>query len=147
MFTQASDRNVLVVITDGGDNTSHLQKRGLESKLAQSGVRVFTFGILDRRPLTEEERFGASDISELAENRGGIAVTLDWDSLVDRKPAEQDQAYSTIVRVLNDFAANSYEVDVNTSVRTKVEALALKTDTRHIQLAYPRAIMPCSGRE
>ena len=146
MLSPSSAHNVIVVISDGGDNSSHLQKSALTKELAQTGTRVFSL-VLYEPFVTNEERAGAADLVELAEERGGIALTLNAQDLLIKKPLEQDQTLSAVAAVVNDFATNSYEVELNTNAGAKIEELVLKTDPKNLHLAYPRAILSCSGSE
>lgn len=56
-------RKALLVISDGGDNSSHLTERELNQLVRQAGVRIYTFGVNDPAP--------SRGLGDLANQSGG----------------------------------------------------------------------------
>jgi len=69
------DRKALVVISDGGDNRSRYTFGEIKSDLLESGVQLYTIGILEpeeRQPkLSPEEKKGPAVLAQLSEESGG----------------------------------------------------------------------------
>jgi Ca-activated chloride channel family protein len=64
-------RKALVVVSDGGDNTSRYTLRDLASLAAEADAQIFTI-CLHRDPKTEEEVVGPALLARLARVSGGI---------------------------------------------------------------------------
>ncbi len=72
-------RRVVVMITDGGDNDSHLSLRQVRSMVAEQNADVYGVGIFDDsfsflRPL--EERLGRHTLSRLTDATGGRTISV-----------------------------------------------------------------------
>ena len=67
-------RKALLVISDGGDNSSRYTEREIENLVREADVQIYAIGIFEPlgvRSRTPEELAGPSLLSELAEQTGG----------------------------------------------------------------------------
>jgi len=67
-------RKALLVISDGGDNSSRSTRREIDTLVRESGVRIYPIGIyaaLPFRERTAEELSGPGRLNEIAEQSGG----------------------------------------------------------------------------
>jgi Ca-activated chloride channel family protein len=67
-------RKAIVILSDGGDNSSHYTPRQIRNALLESDLQVYAIGIFDRNPphrQPEEERNGPQLLDDLAEQTGG----------------------------------------------------------------------------
>jgi VWFA-related protein len=69
------ERKAIIVISDGGDNRSHYTFGEIKSDLLESGVQLYTIGILEpeekQQKLSPEERKGPAVLEQLSEESGG----------------------------------------------------------------------------
>ena len=70
-------RKALLVISDGGDNYSRYTAREVKSLVREGDVMIYAVGIFDRSVTTEEELRGPELLSEVAQESGGRAFTID----------------------------------------------------------------------
>jgi len=66
------DKKVLVVVTDGNDNTSEITLERLVQKLQQSEILVYTIGLLNEEERREARRAKRA-LDNIAEATGGLA--------------------------------------------------------------------------
>jgi hypothetical protein len=80
LLDPARDGDVIYVITDGGDNRSHLSDADEKKRLLQSHIRLFAFLFAEEMP-TPEESSGADSVVNLARDTGGYVfrVSSHWD--------------------------------------------------------------------
>jgi len=67
-------RKAIVILSDGGDNSSHYTPRQIRNALLESDLQVYAIGIFDSNPahrLAAEERNGPLLLDDLAEQTGG----------------------------------------------------------------------------
>ena len=67
-------RKAIVILSDGGDNSSHYTPRQIRNALLESDLQVYAIGIFDRNPplgQPAEERNGPQLLDDLAEQTGG----------------------------------------------------------------------------
>jgi Ca-activated chloride channel family protein len=72
-------RRALLIISDGGDNSSHHKMRDVKNLVEESGVEVYALGLFDDGlPLVKslEEKFGEHLLSQIAEAGGGRMITV-----------------------------------------------------------------------
>jgi Ca-activated chloride channel family protein len=69
-------RRCLLVITDGGDNHSRTKESDVKSLLMESDILLYSVGVYDQSPQTEEERLGPALLAELAEATGGRNIVV-----------------------------------------------------------------------
>ena len=64
-------RKVLLIFSDGGDNHSRYTERDIREAVKEADVQIYAVGIHEPRMRTQEEFFGASLLTEIAEITGG----------------------------------------------------------------------------
>lgn len=88
-------RRALLIISDGGDNSSHHKYREIKSLVRDSDVEVYAIGLFDTTFFkTYEEFMGKKWLSEITDATGGRTVTVDNVS----KMGEAAAAISTEMR-------------------------------------------------
>jgi Ca-activated chloride channel homolog len=74
-------RRALLIISDGGDNTSHYTRDEIKKVIEESDVLTYAIGIFDEEPIpllkTIEERMGRNWLSELTDAGGGRTIAAD----------------------------------------------------------------------
>jgi Ca-activated chloride channel homolog len=74
-------RRALLIISDGGDNTSRYTRDEIKSVIEESNVLTYAIGIFDDEPIpllhTLEERMGRDWLSELTDVSGGRTIAAD----------------------------------------------------------------------
>jgi Ca-activated chloride channel homolog len=75
-----NSRKALLVISDGGDNSSRYTETEIKSAVREADVQIFAIGIYESmasRGRTPEEAAGPSLLNELAEQTGGRAYAVE----------------------------------------------------------------------
>ena len=95
------------MVTDGGDNASHVRLEDLTQELSSSGVRLFVSLVVEDpgyRNLTPEELNGRDNMAELAKKTGG-SVNVPFaqgfpskQEQIDRFSREMHQFYLAMVQ-------------------------------------------------
>lgn len=71
-------RRALVIISDGGDNSSRYKLREIKNLVAESDVMVYAIGIFDSGPFKSfEEAMGKRWLSAITDITGGRTITVD----------------------------------------------------------------------
>jgi Ca-activated chloride channel family protein len=74
-------RRALLIISDGGDNTSRYTRDEIKKVIEESDVLTYAIGIFDEEPIpllkTIEERMGRNWLSELTDASGGRTIAAD----------------------------------------------------------------------
>ena len=71
-------RRALVIISDGGDNSSRYRLKEIKSLVAESDVMVYAIGIFDSGPFKSfEESMGKRWLSTMTDVTGGRTTTVD----------------------------------------------------------------------
>jgi Ca-activated chloride channel homolog len=74
-------RRALLIISDGGDNTSRYTKNEIKNVIAEADVLTYAIGIFDEEPIpllkTLEEKMGRDWLSELTDASGGRTIAAD----------------------------------------------------------------------
>jgi Ca-activated chloride channel family protein len=71
-------RRALVIISDGGDNSSRYKLKEIKNLVAESDVMVYALGIFDKTPFkTFEEAMGKRWLSSITDVTGGRTLTVD----------------------------------------------------------------------
>lgn len=73
-------RQVLFLISDGGENASHHSESDIGKALRQNSVRVETIGMFDPRAPTTEDLNGLDNLHQIIGDSGGRLVPLDGPS-------------------------------------------------------------------
>jgi len=81
MRTARYQRRALLIISDGGDNTSRYTRDEIKKVIEESDVLIYAIGIFDEEPIplfkTIEERMGRNWLSELTDASGGRTIAAD----------------------------------------------------------------------
>jgi Ca-activated chloride channel family protein len=72
-----SDRKVLLIVSDGGENRSQISEGKLREEARKADVEICSIGIFDPYSPTPEERSGPQLLDELSEDTGGRLVRVD----------------------------------------------------------------------
>jgi Ca-activated chloride channel homolog len=70
-------RKALLVISDGGDNSSRYNENDVKSLVKESDVLLYSIGVFDREFRTLEERLGPLLLTELSGVTGAGCYTID----------------------------------------------------------------------
>jgi Ca-activated chloride channel homolog len=74
-------RRALLIISDGGDNTSRYTRDEIKKVIEEADVLTYAIGIFDEEPIpllkTIEERMGRNWLSELTDASGGRTIAAD----------------------------------------------------------------------
>jgi Ca-activated chloride channel homolog len=70
-------RRALLIISDGGDNSSHHTYREIKRLVRDSDVEVYAIGLFDTAFRTYEEFMGKKWLSEITDATGGRTITVD----------------------------------------------------------------------
>jgi Ca-activated chloride channel homolog len=73
MRSASNGKRALLIISDGGDNHSRYNERDIRNFLKEADCQLYVMGVFDVNDLqrTDEERYGPTLLSELAEMTGG----------------------------------------------------------------------------
>jgi Ca-activated chloride channel family protein len=71
------ERKALLVVSDGGDNSSRYTEGEVRSQVRESDVQIYSIGIFDPEAPTPEERAGPALLDELCEETGGRLFRVD----------------------------------------------------------------------
>ncbi len=79
--TARYQRRALLIISDGGDNTSRYTRDEIKKVIEESDVLTYAIGIFDEEPIpllkSIEERMGRDWLSELTDASGGRTIAAD----------------------------------------------------------------------
>jgi Ca-activated chloride channel homolog len=70
-------KKALLVISDGGDNRSRYTDSEIRSMVKEADVQIYSIGIFDNSPATQEERYGPYLLNEICEVTGGRLFRID----------------------------------------------------------------------
>lgn len=153
LFKPANPGDSVLLITDGGENSSELRESATEKELRTSGVRVFAVvPLVAPQAITPpEEEFGPQWLTSVAEKTGGrvFAVYHDW-------PYMDKKWLQPVAAMLQNFwlngVAGGYLLNVELpGSLTKTANLKIRIDTsgdKHLKdtsVIYPQKLMPCSS--
>lgn len=73
MRSASNGKRALLVISDGGDNHSRYNERDIRNFMKEADSQLYVMGVFDANDMgrTDEERYGPTLLSELAEMTGG----------------------------------------------------------------------------
>ena len=102
--------DAIYVVSDGGDNHSHVSFSKLKEKLVSHGVRVFVFPLpVEKFRTTSEEHYGEDRMEELAEFSGGYVIRVPWSEITGKEQAWLEKSATQI----RDQAQAMYEVKLD----------------------------------
>jgi Ca-activated chloride channel family protein len=129
-------RRALLIISDGGDNSSHHKYREIKSLVRDSDVEVYAIGLFDTAFFkTYEEYMGKKWLSDITDATGGRTVTVDNVS----KMGEAAAAISTEMR--NQYVLGYRPSNVLTDGKRrqiKVRVINPSTSDAQLQAYYKR---------
>lgn len=76
MKNARTERRVLLIVSDGGDNHSRYTARDLLPALAESNVQIYAMGIFDDAPRTTAERNGPELLASMTNVAGGRMLPI-----------------------------------------------------------------------
>lgn len=95
-----NNRKAIVIVSDGGDNSSHYTAKQIESLVREADVQIYAMGVFEpviTSSLTQEEISGPRLLSEIASQTGGrayaAAVPGDMPSVANRIAIELRNQY------------------------------------------------------
>lgn len=79
LFGRSQEGDVLYVISDGGENASHIPSGRLKQAILDTRIRVFAMLAVDPDPrgTTMEETTGREELEDLVDSTGGFSVGFD----------------------------------------------------------------------
>jgi Ca-activated chloride channel homolog len=70
-------KRALLVISDGGDNRSRYTDSEIRSMVKEADIQIYSIGVFDNTPATQEERYGPYLLGEISEVTGGRLFRID----------------------------------------------------------------------
>jgi len=71
------ERKALLIVSDGGDNSSRFTEGEVRAEVRESDVEIYSIGIFDPYASTPEERGGPTLLNDLCEQTGGRLFRVD----------------------------------------------------------------------
>ena len=99
---EEGSRRVLVVLSDGDDNLSHITRSAAVEKALQAGVAIFSVSTEDEFATFAYEGKGASTLEHFAEETGGEAF-------VHLNPKKIEQSFSAIKEAIDNMYFVTFE--------------------------------------
>ncbi|HEU5350963.1 MAG TPA: vWA domain-containing protein [Terracidiphilus sp.] len=140
MLTPHAPGDTIIVLSDGGENSSKLSKRKVRKELLSSGVEVLAMVIANPIAATPEERGGPIALFDLAKETGGVSRATGYGMagmgavLLPVLPEE-------LVRLLS----HQYEVSVAAPCAEKPESLRMEVGPLgagvRARLFYPQSLV------
>ena len=141
MLTPHRSGDVIVVISDGDNNSGKLSREQVQGELNKAGVPVLAVAIADPYAATPEERVGPTFLAEFAKATGGVVSQIPGQSI---RPAQM---------ILQLAHQSNLELEVTPSRGSMKSAeriqkwqLSLKSPElrKSISLSYPSSLYPCA---
>lgn len=139
--------DAIYVVSDGGDNHSHVSFSKLKEKLVSHRVRVFVFPLpVEKFRTTSEEQYGEDRMEELAEFSGGYVIRVPWTEITGKEQTWLERSATQI----RDQAQVIYEVKLDipgeAGRERKLKVAVKKKDRNNSTLAYPRQLAACPSQ-
>ena len=79
MRSASNGKRALLVISDGGDNHSRYNEKDIRNFVKEADCQLYVMGVFDNNDMqrTDEERYGPTLLSELAEMSGGRVFAVE----------------------------------------------------------------------
>jgi len=153
LFNSVNPGDSVLLITDGGENHSHVRESAITKELRDSGVRAFSIMLLvdNGRDFTAEEEPGPRWLRQTAEETGGGVLTIyhNWPTL-DRKWLLQVAAL--VQNFWVEGVAGGYLLTVELPPNlTKPARWNLRLDPsgdkrlKNATIIYPQKLLPCTA--
>ena len=130
------DRRALLIVSDGGDNSSRISFRNVKRLVRDSDVDVYAIGLFDTALFkTFEELMGKSWLGEITDATGGRTLTIDSSTKIP-------EAAATISRLLRyqyvlGYRPNNAQPDGKRR-RIKVQTINPSSERAQLQAHYKR---------
>ncbi len=165
MLDRPSSSDLLLVISDGGENRSKKSRKDTSTALISSGVRfygIYTFAQTQaNRMRTPEEMEGPDVLQDLAEESGGeVFSTMGSGSgaenyfSISRRSLTRQMSLELALKVFYEGMLDTKVIRLRVPADSKKEeALEIKLTAearkkwKDAVLAYPNRIAPCSPQE
>src|SRR5215813_13328595 len=151
LFQQPTPGDSILLISDGGENHSTVQKKQLEKELHESRIRLFAIVPIHDMHIAIEEELGPRSLLEWTEKTGGSALMITDDDNRWSFKKSREQMISSIRRFWLETVGSGYLLTVQLPSDVKKPARwKLHLDTsgdKHLNglsVAYPEKLMPCS---
>jgi hypothetical protein len=156
MFGVRQLTDVIFLISDGGDNSSHTPASALKKRLLSRGPRLYSLMAVEKFNPREEGDLGVDGLVRLSRDTGGKSMTFEslspdgaWDSSPRALTLDRDMGKYVYL-----LAASGYELEIDMS-RVKGNSVALKLkivandgkDVRNLQTLYPPRLAVCANTE
>ncbi len=136
--------DVIVVISDGADNTSRLREGEIRSELMSAGVPVLAFVLESYKPAPDLLE-GIRALLDLANSTGGLGIVR---GII---PRDVDIGY--FLQILPSQAisqlSHQYGLQLDAPLSRKAEkwhlALGPSFSSRKVRLLFPRYLQPCES--
>lgn len=156
LFGRPQEGDVLYVITDGADNSSHIRWGSL--RLAILGARIRVFTMLAADPMSLAGRNGSAELLDLVDSTGGFSVGFDRNrgkshfpaaELFSEKSGKPTQLALDLTRQFGQMAGYSkLHVELPEPVYTSARWELKLVDSKELKgsvLVYPHTLAPCSA--
>lgn len=132
--------DAIFLVTDGGDNRSGDLQKKAQQELIAHGVRVFVFLVFDRDYKTREEREGPELLTELAHATGGAVFEEPW----SKEWAASNEAKQLMQQIRSmERWPHLLQFKLDQPLQKPAKLKITSPDSRALELAYPRQILPC----
>jgi len=136
MHSAKYNRHALLIVSDGGDNSSRISFRGVKRLVRDSDVDVYAIGLFDTVIFkTFEELMGKTWLSEITDATGGRTLTIDSSTKIP-------EAAATISRLLRNqyvlgYRPNNAQPDGKRR-RIRVQTINPASERTQLQAHYKR---------
>jgi Mg-chelatase subunit ChlD len=141
--------DVVIAVTDGGDNASKISASQIQREFLAGGVRLFAVLLVSPSRVTPEDVVGPSVLADLAHATGGIALNATPACSIGRF-AESPRGDILDLRPsdLVELALHGYRLEVDTSglvreEKWKLEVIDTAGRKAKTTVFYPRQLRPC----
>jgi VWA domain-containing protein len=153
MFDSPQPGDVILLISDGIDNSSRAQLRDVRRRMLERGLRLFSFVPSEEYPMLEDANSSPDSLVSLSRDTGGRSFTLTpdprmwgWDA--SKNTLGKDYEFGKYMYVL---ASTGYELEIKAhqAIRRPV-MLNLKIvgpdgeAMRNVQSLYPQELTACA---
>jgi hypothetical protein len=147
MLTPHKSGDVIVVISDGGDNQSKVSSLEIQDELMKAGVPVLGVVLIKPSAATQEEREGPLALIDLTEATGGTALVGDLESSGFRRSGNLPTLPVLPIQLISQLAYQFlFDLDMPDTQKPQKFQLSVKPETgAKVSLFYPRTLYPCSA--
>jgi hypothetical protein len=139
--------DAIYVVSDGGDNHSHVSFSRLKEKLVSHGVRVFVFPLPGEQfRTTSEEQYGADRMEGLAEFSGGYVIRVPWTEITGKEQAWLERSATQIRNQAQAMYELKLDIPGASGRIRKVKVVVNKGARNGGALAYPRELAACPSQ-